>query len=315
MQKNILRGIRSTACWGMLACALAAAALSPPARGQQRTFDPVTTTITDSLPLLETATLLGERYGAAVTYEDPVWPHRVRFDLVNTDPGEMAALKALQHSLVLPKGLTPAENPKLTLALLTSVVEAYHAQNPARAHYRAVESNLGLHIAPVSVPDAAGAQVPAVSLLDARITVPQASRTVAEHINAICAAVSAATGVRFKYRDYPNGILLFDYAFAANGYAPRPAGGIFKEGDEPPTFEQARPRMVFTWGTQGAVARDALLDLLDRSATAMRWDLICPLTVGAPGTRADFPCNIWLSPLGSGSSAKLFDRKMPSAVQ
>ena len=266
------------------------AALATVAPGQPRTFDPATDTITHSQPLMEAAKLMEWRYGTPVTYEDPVWARNV------------------VHAFTIPAGLTPADNPKLTAALLRTVVSAYHSQNPGQPRFRVIESRLGLHIAPVSVPGATGAQVPAVSLLDSRIGVPSASRTAAEHIDAVCAAVEVVTGVAFTYRRNPNSLELFDRAFAANGYAvPGAGGGISSVNAVLPTFEQARPRMLFTWGTRETTAREALLDILDRSATTMKWELICPMIGG-------FPCNIWFQgPYRSGPSI-LFDR-LPVTIQ
>ena len=101
----MLVGAGSTATRGVVACVIAVIAVSPLARGQRKSFDPVTNTVTDSQPLMEGAKLLEERYGTAVTFEDPVWPRKVRLDLLNTDAAEMAAYMALGHTLSMPKGL------------------------------------------------------------------------------------------------------------------------------------------------------------------------------------------------------------------
>jgi hypothetical protein len=100
-----------------------------------------------------------------------------------------------------------------------------------------------------------GKLVPATTPLGARIDVPVEKRTASEHLKALCDAVSSATGATVR----PNGGR-FDHAFAANGYLlPRMSTGA------------ERPYMLFEWGANGTTAREALIDLLGRSATRMTW--------------------------------------------
>ena len=99
---------------------------------------------------------------------------------------------------------------------------------------------------------------PAANVLDVQATVASESRTAGKHGEALCRAVSAASGITTNF----NGPW-FDNHFAANGYvAPRVA-------------VPDRRRMVFEWGADRMTARDALIRLLGRSAATMTWRLMC----------------------------------------
>lgn len=119
-------------------------------------------------------------------------------------------------------------------------------------------------------------------MLDTVITVPRAEpRLVAEHIQAICGAVKAATGVRLA-----NSYLYIDQAYAHNGLVPD-RNTLFSQSQE------ARRPYSFSWGASAVPARDALISLLQGSATTIVWDMLCdpfgcalnltPLTVTVTG--------------------------------
>jgi hypothetical protein len=89
--------------------------------------------------------------------------------------------------------------------------------------------------------------------LDASVDVPPQERSVTEHFKALCAALGSFFGMDIRYFDgnaYINGTSLFEQHFAA---------------------QPAR----FTWGTSGQTARDAVIGLLERSATTYSWQLRC----------------------------------------
>ena len=71
--------------------------------------------------------------------------------------------------------------------------------------------------------------------------------------------VSSATGIEVQFAP----------TATTRGSAPDP----FEEHFAANTSNPSR----FAWGVAGAVARDAVLDLLERSATTFSWSLTCGL--------------------------------------
>jgi hypothetical protein len=185
---------------------------------------------------------LERRYGKVITYEDPIWVWR----------GELArnprltlptdtALEAPRPAFAM-----PAASPGGELATdLANVLSAFHLSSGTR--FSVQSSKFGLHVIPALVHDENGAFVPAKNLLDAFITVPQDGRTAYQHFTALCAAIAIATGVKVK------------------------PGINFPEGWEAEFGGHAS----FIWGASSETGREAIVDLLDRSATSMSWHLLC----------------------------------------
>jgi hypothetical protein len=109
---------------------------------------------------------------------------------------------------------------------------------------------VGYHIVPLLVHDEHGTFVPASSLLDSQIYVVSKPRTAQEHLLALAAAITAATGTKLEVTAIPAKSNGFNDAFGAR---PEP----------------------FAWGAASMVARDVLINLLDRSATSFSWRLYC----------------------------------------
>jgi hypothetical protein len=244
--------------------------------------------ITYYLPLERAAELLEQRYAIVVTDENPVqvWPGELG---VRRRPNGIEVPFLKEHSLALPPGLTPEKTPKLDAPLLRTVVEAYHQQNPDQPRFQVLESKMGLHIVPVQVHDESGKLVPATNPLDAQISVPVEKRTASEHMRALCDAVTASAvagaGSTVKSNGGP-----FDQYYAANGYLlPRRLTGT------------ERPYMLFEWGTSGTTARDALIDLMDGSASSMTWHFGC----GPAGQRTGLECFLNMMPLMLGPEKRI----------
>jgi hypothetical protein len=211
-------------------------------------------------PLERAAELLEQWYAVPVTYEDP---HRTTMSTEIQTLGRMPDGSQLstvrEHTFVVPPGLTGPGVGKLTRQIVSAVVDAYSQQNPDQARFRVEESATGFHLIPVQFHDAGGALVAAQTPLDVTITVPKASRTASGHFKALCAAVSAASGVSVVPVE---GSL--NVAYVANGYY------------VPKTMaEAATPYMLFEWGVETTQARAALIDLLAGSKTTLTWRLTC----------------------------------------
>jgi len=131
--------------------------------------------------------------------------------------------------------------------VLNRTIEAYQQGNSLR-RFQVLNSAWGYHIVPMQIHDDRGALVPAASVLDLRISVAQEERTPYKHLAALAAAIATAGGTQT----------------AAVVQNPRGFDRLFRS--TPPQFQ---------WGVNAVLARDALIDLLGRSATTMVWDLRC----------------------------------------
>lgn len=209
-------------------------------------------------PVSDAADLLRKVYGMVITYEDPLWEW----------PGEMAA--ALGSSMVAPdtKGgwspgwvnftLPVATTPAADLPARLSQVLAAYDQQTSGPRFKVLTSKLGLHIVPLQVRDRDGRFAPARNPFDNPVLVPQQERTAHRHLKALESAMLAANDA-LKIVVSPLVVDLrgdsFNFMFA-------------------PTRADDRP---FVWGTAipNTTARDALIDLLDRSATTFYWDMKC----------------------------------------
>jgi hypothetical protein len=189
-------------------------------------------------PLADASVLLQEQYGKVVTYEEPILVWR---DELAGDPSIKWDLSPKTRSFVMPQA---GSVPDLA-AMLQKTIEAYH-QQISGTRFKVMTSKLGYHIVPTQFHAENGDLVPAKSVLDSQVTVPTEERTPREHLQALLSAVTSATGVDIK------------------------TGGA---GDINIPFHAFPPQ--FKWGVSNGIARDALIDLLDRSATTFSWHLKC----------------------------------------
>jgi hypothetical protein len=104
--------------------------------------------------------------------------------------------------------------------------------------------------------DENGRSVPATSALDQIITVPNEVRTAEQHLLALGAAINSTGPTHLDISAVPGSARGFDIAF------------------------RAQPE-VFQWGVHSVVARDALIDLLNQSASTFTWVLYCQASAQA----------------------------------
>ena len=201
--------------------------------------------INDPRPLSEVADLLEQTYAKPITYEESMWVWEGDLQPLGTDRNAKWGYIPKYEQLVLPGPVSDKQDLGSTL---NQIVSAYHNRSEG-ARFRVIRSSLGFHIVPLQGHDRWGTLGPASSLLDASISVPIEERTASDHMRALCTAVSAATGteLRFFFAVFRSS---FDQLFAA----------------QPGTF---------SWGVSGSVARDALIDLVNQSATTVSWRLFC----------------------------------------
>lgn len=199
--------------------------------------------VASARPLMSEANRLQHIYGKVVTCEDPVyvWRDELRPLGRGFAPSDIAFFRPADS------GSEPSAE-----AALRKILDAYHQQTTG-PRFQIVASTYGLHIVPIQVHDERGQFVPARNLLDASVDVPPEERSATEHFNALCAALGSFFGMDIRFFDGSvrlNSTTSFEQHFAA----------------QPPRF---------TWGTSGQTARDAVIGLLERSATTYSWQLRC----------------------------------------
>jgi hypothetical protein len=121
---------------------------------------------------------------------------------------------------------------------VSKIVDAWR-QQALVPHFRLLTSKLGYHVVPVTG-----------GVLDGRVTIPVVARTPEEHMRALETAVSVASGTMVDM----------------SGFGMRPGGFDDAFGANPGRFP---------WGASHMVARDALVNLLLRSATTFTWHMKC----------------------------------------
>jgi hypothetical protein len=221
--------------------------------------------VTSPRPLGDVARRLQEAYGKVVTYEEPVLTWRGE---LSAKPGRNPEAK--WELFPTPQSfLMPESEPDTDLAsVLESTIAAYHQQTSG-TRFQLLSSSLGYHIVPVQVHDENGRSVPTTSALDQIITVSSEARSAEEHLRALGAAINSTDRIPVQIDVFPGG----------------------KPGAFDKVF-RAQPE-VFQWGIHSAVARDALIDLLNQSATTFSWHLMCQASAQA----SDRFCALNLRPI------------------
>lgn len=214
--------------------------------------------------LFNAAMFLETRYHEPVTFEEPVWLWRSDSVPGGRDPEGAFGFSLKDRVFDMPSNLTPDQTPVLDLAALQRMLDAYHSQNNDGTLFQASESRLGLHITPLQMHAEDGRLIPAMSLLDTRISVPVEARMPSEHLQALCSAIAAAAGYDLK-PFFPQGA---DAVFRPNGLVPpKGAAQLLSAKEKQPYF--------ISWGASDMPAREALLSLIDRSPEKLSWDMLC----------------------------------------
>jgi len=211
-------------------------AQAPPVKGP--------TVITSARPLNQAASILRHLYGKVVTYEEPVWNWSGDSERLNRVPGAKNNLEPKRLTFTMPADTGVEANISL---ILQRTLDAFHAKSSG-PQFKVLASKWGYHITPALAHGANGELLPATSILDATISVAVQQRDPYQHVRALLAAVTASTGVRI-------------------GVGIQNSRGFNR-------LFRAAPAS-FKWGAQNMVARDALIDLLERSATTFGWNLHC----------------------------------------
>jgi hypothetical protein len=205
-------------------------------------------------PLLDLARMMEQLYASPVTYEDPIW--EFQGDLAPLGPEGRSF--PLYRTFVVPPELTPTNRPKLDSAVLREALAAYHSQTDG-PRFKIATSRLGLHLVPDQVRRADGNLAPARNALDAVLSMPITLASPSQHLMNLCAELSAATGARIVFAA-PSGNYRLEQIYMPNGHNGRIG---------------SREDLTVAWGAEGITAREALINLLEPSATTLGWHFIC----------------------------------------
>jgi hypothetical protein len=222
--------------------------------------------ITSGRPLNAAADLIQVRMAEqgstdkVITYEDPIlmWEG----DVTQT-PG-VNRIYPKNRTFSLPDELDADKIPELTLDLFQRILAAYHRDTDG-PRFRVLSSRWGFHIVPTEVRDVTGRLVSISPLLDTPIAVPIESREPSGHFKAICDALASASGIKMT-----PGAFYLDQAFAPNGIVPPRARQL---------TENEKKQVSFAWGANSS-AREAIMSLIEPSATTLRWSVRCALDSG-----------------------------------
>jgi hypothetical protein len=239
---------------------------------------------------------IAEQEGVAtpITYEDHIWMWSGDININSTGRNRSPLIR----SFSLPDELNAYRLPELNMDLLQKILAAYHRDTDG-PRFRVFSSGVGFHIVPMEVRDATGRLVSISPLLDMPIAVPVESRAPSGHLAAICEALTAASGIRII-----SGARDFDQYFAPNGIVPAKYRQL---------TDNEKKLAYFAWGTDANV-REALISLVEPSATTMTWNLRCDPDVD------DWGCVLNLNPIQifaysndviSSSITVRWDRKTP----
>ena len=150
-------------------------------------------------PLGAAAEGVQQRYGIAVTYEDPIW---VYSGDLKASPHKVESVKGVAGKpLIIPAGsryevelIPSATAPLLTpMAVLDAVLQQHEATGqPGR--FRVQQDGQVYHLIPDQVKNTKGQWTVAMPILDTPITLASATRDGATTLRLICDEVSASTG-------------------------------------------------------------------------------------------------------------------------
>jgi hypothetical protein len=181
-----MKTARQSIMWKFQVLAGLGAALVARAQG---TAPGSTVVINDSRPLYEAALVLERRYGVSIAYEDAEYTSN---DDLDRSRHAVPISRAGTLNVDLSPPLTSPE--PLTAAMLLQGLLGQQVRNGNPGQFKLMETAEGLAIIPVAVRNSEGAVVPYRSLLETRITFPEADREAEDTLGLICELTSAASG-------------------------------------------------------------------------------------------------------------------------
>ena len=256
--------------------------------GQQREIvqpDSDVMTIVGAVTLFRAGLALGEMYQIPITFEGPTdvlqWDDDV--DQETVAGGRIDRIPK-RVTFVIPDDVTPDKNEKFDSRIFERVVETYQKQFGG-PKYKLTNSKLGLHLITDQVRNKDGKWEKVEPYLDAIISIPSEKRTALGHLEKIVEAVNATKELKL-WINFP-----FEYnlLWASNDIRSlsRPRSQYTDE-----YVQMMNEKLPFEWGKDKGIARDALIDLVEKSNTTLTWQVDC-----TDHPNVDLKCLIQLMPL------------------
>lgn len=147
-------------------------------------------------PVSQAIDAVAERLGYVVTYEDPRYVYagdlRDVTAEVNKSGGRGKIFWPMSSTLEVRRLSLPAQpDPTAASEVIRRILDVY-AQGTVGGRFKVVSAGNMLHVVPDQVRDQSGAWIEQASILDTRINIAPAPRSVDAMIDAICAALQAA---------------------------------------------------------------------------------------------------------------------------
>jgi hypothetical protein len=149
---------------------------------------PITSiSVSDGHPVWEIARQLQERYGYAITYEDPRYQ--------NDDDHDDIGMKVRNLTLQVPD--TQTISTEDLAGILQRLVQLQETQRTG-GRFRVLQTGNQFHIVPTAVRDSNGNWIAQSSILDTPISLPLQARTPGGMLKAICDAIDTAAHVQIS---------------------------------------------------------------------------------------------------------------------
>jgi hypothetical protein len=161
--------------------------------------------IEDPRPVCKAIEMLEEKYGWAITYEDPRYIHdseitdsnlKIRKDLNNYKSGETT-------KVLVPRGgaleftydvASDTNLPVVPAMVVQKLLDAQDARGNG-GKFRLETNGQIMHVIPTAIKNSAGELVHQESALDTIISLPSGERTVLQKLESICAAISRVINI------------------------------------------------------------------------------------------------------------------------
>jgi len=214
--------------------------------------------------MFRTAKILEQIYQKPVTYEGPIdleWDGDV--DLV-PGAGERLVRVSKRAKFIIPDEVKPEKNKQLDAGLLEKVIEAYEKQIDG-PKFKISLSKLGFHLITDQVRDKNEQFVKEKPYLDASISVPSEKMTAYEHLTKIVDAVNTSRDIK----------LLINYGQGYDFFWLGDIAGNIPNRQDMISGNYDKGKLQFEWGADNVIAREALIDLLEKANTTLTWHMDC----------------------------------------